>query len=454
MLKIYAQAVKLMKGKWAGDPHSWTFQWYTHWVDGSTTKDDAIKAVFGNHGTKQKLLSEIMWNTCQGHGPNPVEYFLAWHRMFVFYFEQIIRNVTGFTQFTLPYWPYDEVAHRALPPEFRNEKSTLYGPLFVANRNPGNNEGQSIERYGPLDFSCMSQKSFLGPSDSRGFNGKLNQNPHGAVHDDVGTDTNMGQIPYAANDPVFWAHHCQIDRLWASWNAAGGKNPDDAGFKSKEFVFDDGTGQQVVAKIGDFLDESHLNYKYDTLMDIPPIESPMLVADVSGIAAFTAGAAESGHKHGAANNMLSAPVPGAITLGANPVRVQLTPNSDNVDAPMEMLMKTAPAVQTVILQLSDIYTSTSPGTSYGVYLNLPAGVTPEPTTPHYIGSINFFNATAMPGMDMMIMTDTFSFDITDKVKNLGDQGSNPDALSVTLSPFNSPNADSSPKVGRIEIVIE
>jgi tyrosinase len=27
----------------------------------------------------------------------------------------------------------------------------------------------------------------------------------------------MGQIPFAAYDPIFWAHHTMIDRLWRLW---------------------------------------------------------------------------------------------------------------------------------------------------------------------------------------------------------------------------------------------
>lgn len=27
----------------------------------------------------------------------------------------------------------------------------------------------------------------------------------------------MGQIVYAAFDPIFWAHHCMIDPLWRIW---------------------------------------------------------------------------------------------------------------------------------------------------------------------------------------------------------------------------------------------
>ena len=41
---------------------------------------------------------------------------------------------------------------------------------------------------------------------------------HNRVHVWVGGT--MSEIPVAAFDPVFWAHHTMIDRLWAIWQQA------------------------------------------------------------------------------------------------------------------------------------------------------------------------------------------------------------------------------------------
>jgi len=41
---------------------------------------------------------------------------------------------------------------------------------------------------------------------------------HGAVHVYVGGRAgHMSQVPLAAYDPIFWAHHAMIDRLWRMW---------------------------------------------------------------------------------------------------------------------------------------------------------------------------------------------------------------------------------------------
>jgi tyrosinase len=42
---------------------------------------------------------------------------------------------------------------------------------------------------------------------------------HNTVHTRVGGD--MGP-PTSPNDPVFWFHHCNVDRAWARWQAARG----------------------------------------------------------------------------------------------------------------------------------------------------------------------------------------------------------------------------------------
>ena len=41
---------------------------------------------------------------------------------------------------------------------------------------------------------------------------------HNQVHVWVGGT--MGMIPLAAYDPIFWAHHTMIDRLWSIWQQA------------------------------------------------------------------------------------------------------------------------------------------------------------------------------------------------------------------------------------------
>ncbi|HKO08858.1 MAG TPA: tyrosinase family protein, partial [Alphaproteobacteria bacterium] len=59
----------------------------------------------------------------------------------------------------------------------------------------------------------------------QGFCATLDFGLHGNVHVWVGNNQGMASVPWAANDPIFWMHHCNIDRLWASWNKGNCKNP-------------------------------------------------------------------------------------------------------------------------------------------------------------------------------------------------------------------------------------
>src|SRR6516162_7597723 len=122
MLKIYAEAVAKMKAMSAKDPDSWVFQWYTHAVRGDRTKAGELMSIFGPGPSPAKMLAQSMWDTCQAHhAPGIEDDFLPWHRMYVYYFEEIIRDVSGHKDFTLPYWNYstsDKATHGVIPPEF------------------------------------------------------------------------------------------------------------------------------------------------------------------------------------------------------------------------------------------------------------------------------------------------------------------------------------------------
>ena len=87
-------------------------------------------------------------------------------------------------------------------------------PLFTANRNAAINAGT-----GQLSASAVSLASVLpGPIGFYPFSGNVYGTPHGDVH--VGVGGWMGSVPTAAQDPIFWLHHCNIDRLWNRWLAA------------------------------------------------------------------------------------------------------------------------------------------------------------------------------------------------------------------------------------------
>ena len=247
MLKTYAAAVAAMMARPEGDPLNWEFQWYSHWVRGQADaagKTSEMARIYGNVPSAARTLAQKMWDGCQAHGPGEDEdFFLPWHRMYVFAFENIIRAISGDASFTLPYWDYTDPSEFAIPPQFRQANDPTWGPLYRSARNPGVNTGQPISDANTLNLSILSEAGYSANGGDAGFCAGLDNGLHGAVHVSVGDPTNgMGAIPWAANDPIFWLHHCNIDRIWASWNAAGHANPTDSAFLSKPFPFADPSG--------------------------------------------------------------------------------------------------------------------------------------------------------------------------------------------------------------------
>jgi hypothetical protein len=76
-----------------------------------------------------------MWNGCQAHGiddRNPEHFqewfFPPWHRFYLYYFEQIVRNVLNDDTFSLPYWnpASGNGSDLSIPAAFQDSSSPLY----------------------------------------------------------------------------------------------------------------------------------------------------------------------------------------------------------------------------------------------------------------------------------------------------------------------------------------
>jgi hypothetical protein len=262
----YAMAFKSCRSRPSTDPTSWIYQANMH----STVDSPALTA----------------WNGCQ-HGSF---YFFSWHRMYLYYFERILRKASGDPNLALPYWNYTDDLNlsdpdrRQLPLAFR-QPAVSSNPLFVSQRNPAMNNGTGFLPPGDVDYShafactnfeapggsmCSSSFGFGGgkipqPAHFSGNYGALEQTPHNVVHVDVGGW--MADPDFAARDPIFFLHHANVDRLWNHWLARGGGRQDptsDQVWMNTMFTFFDENGQQVQLSGKNILDTvSQLNYCYD-----------------------------------------------------------------------------------------------------------------------------------------------------------------------------------------------
>ncbi|KAJ5890227.1 hypothetical protein N7504_011037 [Penicillium tannophilum] len=76
----------------------------------------------------------------------------------------------------------------------------------------------------PMDYTTFATTAQL--TDDQNITNDINiEYLHNNIHGWVGGDLNghMSQIPVASFDPMFWLHHCNIDRIFALWQAL---NPD------------------------------------------------------------------------------------------------------------------------------------------------------------------------------------------------------------------------------------
>ena len=222
-----------MKALPATDPLSWTYQAAIH---GSLS------------GTG------VAWNTCE-HG---TDFFFSWHRMYLWYFERIVRKMSGDTNWALPYWNYEKATERKLPAPFRSP-STPANWLYESNRGFGWNAGTAALGASTVDTTLADSEIAY-----HDFRSVLEGTPHGAVHVSIGGL--MGSVPTAAADPIFWLHHANIDRLWDLWLAKGGGRTDplgDAAWKTTKFTFFDETGTKVELTGCDVLRaKEQLKYSY------------------------------------------------------------------------------------------------------------------------------------------------------------------------------------------------
>ncbi|RKO83992.1 hypothetical protein BDK51DRAFT_31294 [Blyttiomyces helicus] len=65
-------------------------------------------------------------------------------------------------------------------------------------------------QFSPVEISWLTQTT-----DYDQFRQNLENHPHNYLHMAIGGD--MAQPPLSVNDPIFFLHHSNIDRLWNKW---------------------------------------------------------------------------------------------------------------------------------------------------------------------------------------------------------------------------------------------
>jgi hypothetical protein len=210
------------------------------------------------------------WCQCQ-HRNNR---FLTWHRMFLWYFERVLQEAAGDRSLWLPYWDY--ASDPSLPKAYRDQTyvnesgQTVPNPLYVADRDTGLNSGTDS-----LQPSVRSAANAMQWSDFNSFTYVLERTPHDSVHGAVGLSGGglMGFVEAAALDPIFYAHHTNIDRLYECWLGVDelARLPTYPPDLNAQYTFVDADGSTPQRQVRDMLRTSQLGYAYTQGADCPGI---------------------------------------------------------------------------------------------------------------------------------------------------------------------------------------
>jgi tyrosinase len=189
----------------------------------------------GIHGVPQWL--------CWHHGrvgrggQRPLNLFLPWHRAYLSYFENSMRDRNGAA--VVPWWDWTSATSHTngLPRSF--SQATAGGaanPLYngpVPNI-PGVSNARRTTRFPgrPTALPTVQDIAALMRLPSfEDFTARL-EDIHDGVHGWTGgvdpgnprRGGDMGTVAFSAYDPIFWSHHCMIDRLWYIWQVRYGVN--------------------------------------------------------------------------------------------------------------------------------------------------------------------------------------------------------------------------------------
>jgi hypothetical protein len=340
VLVCYREAIKKMQALPVSNPLSWAYQ-------------AAI------HGTMLPG-SYTAWNTCE-HG---TEFFWSWHRMYLYWFERIIRHFCGDCCWALPYWNWAPGSELSLPTAFRDPSSELY----TVNRNSMINSGSGSLNPVAIDISgAFSSSSFMTAN-------SVIQSPHGSVHVEVGGW--MASVPTAAQDPIFYLHHSNIDRLWDLWLAQGGGRSDpvtDSTWTGRTYTFFDEQGHAIHMNTCEILRAARqLDYVYEG--------EPPQVEDFCAHAHRRAETAEF-------RTELILRVAQTAELTSRPTSVPV----DLADARARIGGLLAERQATVLLDLDQVEADKQPGVVWAVYVG-PEPVAEGSKTPYFVGSLALFGA--------------------------------------------------------------
>ncbi|QBF28923.1 tyrosinase family protein [Pseudomonas tructae] len=246
--------------------------------------------------------------------------FLPWHRWFVKMLEDELRTVGSFSDGTLPYWdwtldsanpeespiwasnwmggngdpekndfiqdgpfsnpetwpvvfPLTEGAKEPLRRNFGRLASTLPNAQALARAmsRPHYSEPGHFGEQFQMGF-CNYLEGWVTPNADSALTEPGTQ-LHNRVHNWIGGNMATMMSP---DDPVFFLHHCFVDKIWADWQAVRGRDnyqPEEGGAwghnLNDDMIYGPGEGD-TRKRLSDVLDIAALGYEYSSSVTPQP----------------------------------------------------------------------------------------------------------------------------------------------------------------------------------------
>ena len=221
--------------------------------------------------------------------------FLPWHRGFLHFHERILGKLVNRPDLRLPYWDWEVPARQAVPPKYFTGALNDITRFLHAGQTAQRPLGPSTPP-GPWVYTLTNTHNLialpftaLAGGSTPNHPGNVENGPHGYIHVSVGgypgTDVgpyvpgDMSNLNTAAYDPVFFAHHGNVDRVWYSWENYGSNQDPMGAFRNQKFAYFDENGKWVSITCGDMIpSETNLKSGYDTKIRPLRIFRPIVLA--------------------------------------------------------------------------------------------------------------------------------------------------------------------------------
>jgi Common central domain of tyrosinase len=211
----------------------------------------------------------LHWSWCGGSSAMDIHHtsaFLGWHRAYLFYYERLIQVMSGVLDFRLAAWDWETSLNGAVPPAYNHQELIPDLKCTYVRRVPNGVSVTTGDVTGWLQPRVQPARSqeFMGLKDHPGL---AAGGPHSGVHVSLGGF--MGDLNLAALDPVFFAHHANVDRLWGAWYQRYGSLPqffDGQDYPTEPWIFYDAKLDKYVSVTPqDVFQLGNLGYSYPGL---------------------------------------------------------------------------------------------------------------------------------------------------------------------------------------------